>query len=86
MRSFNNEEWIDVSSEEYREYYLTGGTTYLISNPQKFFISSTGTHFILDSAGVVHTIQNTKYTVLKFLDRNGLSFVEPSVKTQNTTK
>jgi len=80
MRKFDSNEWISLDTEAYREYVNADGATYRIDNPQKMFVSKTGTHFIMDADGVVHTITKTAFMVLRFFDKNGLSFVEPSIR------
>lgn len=78
MRKFNDEEWIILQSETYREYVFDGGFVYRINNPRRMFVSSTGTHFVEDSEGIVHTVQKNVFKVLRF--DGSLVFVEPSIK------
>ncbi|MGN6819312.1 MAG: hypothetical protein ACTHJR_11650 [Sphingomonas sp.] len=67
--------WYDISSESYREYVSESGTVYRIDNPQKFFRNKvSGTHYVLDSEGVVHTLLASAFMVLRFLDSKGVSF------------
>lgn len=79
MRKFDQQEWKDLTSETWREYVTADGAVYRIDNPKKFFVSKTGTHFVLDSNGVVHTFLKTAFMCLRFNDTNTLSFVEPSL-------
>lgn len=66
-------DWYDISSEEYREY--VGSSVYRIDKPQKLLLNKiSGTHYILDSHGVVHTLLSSAFMVCRFLDNNGISF------------
>jgi hypothetical protein len=78
MRKFNNEEWIELTSESYREYVFDNGFVYRIDSPKRMFVSKTGTHFVEDSEGIVHTVQKNVFKVLRF--DGSLVFVEPSIK------
>jgi hypothetical protein len=71
-------DWLDVSSEEHREYVTEKGDGYYIEKPQKMKISSSGTHYVLDNEGTVHTITKDKFMAVRFLDRNGLTFFNPT--------
>lgn len=48
-------EFMDISSEEWREYLFESGTTIRIDNPLKLNVSDTG-HRILDGAGISHFV------------------------------
>lgn len=78
MKRFNTDDWIAIEKETYREYVFDGGYVYRIDNAVKMFISSTGTHFVLDAKGIVHTVQKGVFKVLRF--DGELEFVEPSIK------
>lgn len=80
MRKFDNKEWIDISSEDYREY-VGADFIYRIDNPKSLFISKTGTQFVLDGDGVIHTFQKGTFIAMRFFSKEGLTFVEPSLKT-----
>lgn len=80
MQRFNFKDWNDLTSETWREYVSESGSVYRIDNPKKFFISQSGTHYVLDNVGVVHTLRVGDFMVLRFNDTNTVSFVAPSVK------
>ena len=68
-------DWYDISSETYREYVDTTGSVYRIETPKKLKLNKiSGTHYILDNEGVVHTLLNSAFKVCRFLDTNGVSF------------
>ncbi len=55
---FKNEsglEFVDISSEEWREYSFPGGETVRILDPLQLYVSDNG-HRIFDSAGVSHYV------------------------------
>jgi hypothetical protein len=77
MDKFAN--WFDLSSEEYREYVSGNGDVYRINNPMKFLPNKvSGTHYVLDITGVVHTLTASSFMVCRFYDRNGISFTMTS--------
>lgn len=68
-------DWYDISSEKYREYVNGRGDVYYIENPQKLKLNKvSGTHYVLDNEGVVHTLLASSFMVCRFLDKNGVSF------------
>ena len=68
------EGWYDISSEAYREY-VSGDVVYRIDGPKKLFLNKvSGTHYVLDCLGVVHTLLKDSFMVCRFLDNNGVSF------------
>jgi hypothetical protein len=68
-------DWYDISSEKYREYVDPTNSVYRIDNPQKLKLNKiSGTHYILDNSGVVHTLLKEAFKVCRFLDTNGVSF------------
>lgn len=79
MRQFTEDMWKTLESETYREYVTDEGKVYRIDNPAKMFVSKTGTHFVMDAEGVVHTFLKTSFMCLRFNDTKGLTFVEPSL-------
>lgn len=78
MRKFRASDWIAIEKETYREYVFGDGFVYRINNAKAMYVSSTGTHFVLDAEGIVHTVQKGVFKVLRF--DGELEFVEPSVK------
>jgi hypothetical protein len=78
-------DWYDISSEEYREYVNGKGDIYYIKNPQKLKLNKvSGTHYVLDSDGVVHTLLAPAFMACRFLDNNGVSFT--STQDGDTTR
>lgn len=77
MTRFDNfEGWFDLTSETWREYVTADGKVYRIDSPQKFFVNKTsGTHYVLDSKGIVHTLLASAFMVLRFDDKDGITFV-----------
>lgn len=71
MTRFDNfKDWYDLTSETWREYVTSDGKVYRIDNPKKFFVNKvSGTHYVLDSEGVVHTLTRDGFMVLRFDDR-----------------
>jgi hypothetical protein len=68
-------DWYDISSEKYREYVDANGGVYRIDNPKKLKLNKvSGTHYILDPEGVVHTLLKDAFMVCRFLDTNGVTF------------
>lgn len=58
MPEFKNEsglEFVDISSEEYREYIFTGKTI-RIDLPLKLNVSTSGGHRVFDAFGISHYI------------------------------
>ncbi len=45
---------IDISSEEYREYVTESGAVYRIDAPIVLFITQSGSHRVVDAAGITH--------------------------------
>ena len=57
---FNNAtdlEFVDISSEQWREYQFLGGETIRIDAPLKLNVSESGGHRIFDAEGVSHYIR-----------------------------
>lgn len=78
-------DWYDVSSELYREYVTATGEVYRIEFPKKFKPNRvSGTHYVLDSEGVVHTLLGSAFMVCRFFDKNGVSFT--STQDGDTTR
>ena len=53
---FKDKEFVDISTESWREYVFPKGETVVISEPQWLNISSSGGHRIIDSNGHSHYI------------------------------
>lgn len=49
-------EFKDVSMESSREYLLSGGVKYVITDPRKLHVAESGSHRVEDAAGVLHYI------------------------------
>lgn len=72
-------DWYDITSEKYREYVASDGGVYRIDNPQRLKLNKvSGTHYVLDSEGVVHTLLASAFMVCRFFDTNGVSFTSTS--------
>jgi hypothetical protein len=72
-------DWYDISSETHREYVAGDGSVYRINNPQRLKLNKvSGTHYILDDEGVVHTLLASAFMACRFFDRNGVSFTSTS--------
>lgn len=59
MRSESKHEFIDISSEQFREYSFVGPqglVTLRIENPTHLSVSESGGHRVFDAAGVSHYI------------------------------
>jgi hypothetical protein len=68
-------DWYDISSEKFREYVSSTGNVYRIDNPKKLKLNKiSGTHYVLDDNGIVHTLLASSFMVCRFLDTNGVSF------------
>jgi hypothetical protein len=72
-------DWYDISSEKFREYVSESGSIYRVDAPQKLKLNKvSGTHYILDGTGVVHTLTRGTFMACRFLDTNGVSFTSTS--------
>lgn len=49
-------DWIDISSEEWREYERGGGMFLRIENPRWLYVSPTKNHYVVDADGVVTVV------------------------------
>lgn len=56
LRNDSGLEFIDISSEQYREYIFKDGATVIIDNPLYLSVSESGGHRLLDSKEVCHYI------------------------------
>lgn len=45
---------IDISMEQRREYVAKSGAAYCIENPARLHITESGSHRVVDGAGMVH--------------------------------
>ena len=71
--------WNDLSTEEYREYVSPTGYVYRINKPVGLYISASGTHYVKDVEGIIHTFQRESFFALRWFDPSrGVLFVNPS--------
>lgn len=56
FRNASGLEFIDISSEIWREYTFLGGETVRIDGPLRLNISESGGHRIFDASGISHYI------------------------------
>ena len=52
----NDMKFIDISTEQYRQYTFVGGEVVRIAAPMELNVSAGGGHRILDAAGVSHYV------------------------------
>jgi hypothetical protein len=45
---------IDISMEQYREYSTKSGAVYRVDSPVSLHITDSGSHRVVDAAGIVH--------------------------------
>ena len=61
---------IDITSEEVRTYVYEDGREYSIANPQKVFVTETGSHRVIDADGWTHRPE-LGWIALKWKPRHG---------------
>ena len=67
--------WLDISSEAYRQYFFSGRDTYMINKPVKLLVSDSGGHRVFDEAGQCHYISPRWLAILWVAKANAPDFV-----------
>ncbi len=78
MKNFKNKspyEFLDISSEKFREYVFLGKGTIRIDNPLKIAVSKSG-HRVFDAAGVSYFIPNEWQHIYWVAKNNQPNFVK----------